>query len=432
MNNPTEQPPPSQTAQIVRGVGALAGLVRRAAPEFRNGTNWREALVGVESLIGCMLETVGAVDAPAENSLASLMGSRGTASMVLQLTRLQARDAAKRLVLQVLLLELAGHPIRRGESVHASLRPMPGLLDAALSPANRRTAKRCLMRVANRLGLEGFRVDLVAMWRAGSPPIRCRRVQPVDPDPRDVVGFAFLAVLVIASDLWMLGRSPLDPLARGTIQETRRRWDATSPEFRRALPEALLLATDDRYTPDHLTKVVTEGVGATLEVDELDRAAGLLMGFLDLGGRVDESFTLFKFLGQIAYRADLLGDSETIAEHMDRLGRQARRRGGRKDWRVVELDKPRPGSLPCEVADETHDPQRSVPIWIDFDRAIVALSPGEQETFLRKLAGFPRAEIARRMGTSPDAVGVLQFRARKKLRESFGGGGRQKPRRRAS
>jgi hypothetical protein len=126
------------------------------------------------------------------------------------------------------------------------------------------------------------------------------------------------------------------------------------------------------------------------------------------------------FLGRLVYLTDQLAGLETEVEHMRRLDRAARRAGRARRFQVVELDRPLPNGGIRELADEVHDPQRSVPVLLDLERALAQLSPGEQVTFLRKLAGFAPMEIARRIGSTPQAVRVMQCRARITLRQLMG------------
>jgi hypothetical protein len=302
------------------------------------------------------------------------------------------------------------------------------LLDLALSPVNRRLARRSLARVAERVGLEGFKLDLLAMWRAGRPPILFRRITTREPAASDLVAFGLLCLVIILSDLSQLAR-PFDALARGAIEEGRRRWDSVPAYVRQAVSEALLLATDDRYTGAQLTQVIQEGIQG---LENWERAGGLLIGFHQLCARLDQSFRLGGFLSQLVAVADRLGNLESDPDHMRRLARLARRRGLSRDWRPIELDRPLPGGGFHELPDETRDPQQTVPTWLVFERALENLSASERETFLRKLAGYPAATIAARLGSSPEVVRVLQLRARRKLREAFSGGHHRARRRRAS
>jgi hypothetical protein len=242
-----------------------------------------------------------------------------------------ARDVAKRLCLLLMVGELITYRVK-GVDVHLKLelvQPKPGLLDLAFSASNRRVAQRCLARIAPRVGLDGFRLDLLAMWRCGCPPFSYRRIRSCDTDPRDALAFSVLCAFICLCDLRRLG-----------------------------------------------------------------------------------------FAGE-----------ELEADHMRRLNRAARRYGRARRFLVVELDRPLPGGGLRELADYEQDPQRWVPTLADFERNLDKLALGERRAILTQLEGLPREAIARKMGSTPQAVGVMLVRGRAKLRIAMAEG---RPRRRAS
>ena len=107
------------------------------------------------------------------------------------------------------------------------------------------------------------------------------------------------------------------------------------------------------------------------------------------------------------------------ARAIDRLRRRGRdKSAGLGDWSTVpgaEVDPARP-ALDAELADRLRD-------------ALATLPPAQAQAFcLGALEGWPHAEVARQMGVTANAVGVLVHRARRRLAPMFRPAPAQEPR----
>lgn len=246
----------------------------------------------------------------------------GIVGIVAKLAKLPPDRFAKHAVSVYLSFRLSILAFQGGAVPITTVRA-PGLLEALFDPVHRRATRRYLAEFTARTDLGSVFVDFAAAWRFGTPPIRSR-VAPRDFEGlsgRQFMVIAALMTFLIAADSWAVKANPVDVFYLALIHGGVKRWNAGSEAFKRAVAEALVVATHKDIALEELGKQ-PDAWDRVLSDITIEWASSLLLAFIHLTGAPKEArFSLIRFLKDLEHDAHKAEGGELIEDHLRRLGR---------------------------------------------------------------------------------------------------------------
>lgn|GEM_PF-6061619 len=324
----------------------------------------------------------------------------GLVGIVSRLAKVPQERFAKYAVSAYLSFRLSILALQRG-AVPVSPVRAPGLLDALFSPVHRRAARRYLADFTVRTDLGLVHVDFAAAWRFGTPPIRSR-IAPHDFDHlngRQFLVIVALITLILAADSWCVTANPVDVLSLALIHGGAKRWSAGSEAFKRAVAEALVVATRKDIVLEEFGKE-PRAWDRVLSDITAEWASSLLLAFIQLTGAPKAArFSLIRFLKELERDAHKSEGSELIEEHLRRLGRV-----------VVNLD----AEGVAEVGRED-DRIESIPAVQDIRSHLrtMPLTKREREVLNLRAQNWDFHRIGDHLGISASTARVLMMRVRR-------------------
>jgi DNA-binding CsgD family transcriptional regulator len=248
----------------------------------------------------------------------------GAVGIVSKLVRVSPEVLGKQIMGTFLSLRLSILAIENGAVLIPRVR-VPGLLEALFHPVHRRAARRYLTRFTAATDVGPVTVDFAAAWRSGTQqPIRHQRIAPgnfVTLSGRQALVIAALIGFLMAADAWTVRANPVDMLYLAIINGGAKRWATASERVRRAITEALFVATRADIELDELRNDPTAW-DRVLGEDTLDWASSVLLAFMQLTGQPTEArFSLLQFLKELERSARKAESTELIDEHLRHLHR---------------------------------------------------------------------------------------------------------------
>lgn len=247
----------------------------------------------------------------------------GAVGIVSKLTKMPPAVIAKQIVGTFLSLRLSILALEHG-AVFVPRTRAPGLLDALFQPIHRRAARRYLERFTATTDMGTMTVDFAAAWQVGTPPIRHQRIAPdnfATLSGRQATVITALIGFLMAADAWTVRANPVDVFYLALINGGAERWKAGSEAFRRAITEALFVATRPDIELEELRNDPTAW-DRVLGDETAEWASSVLLAFMQLTGRPKEArFSLLQFLKELERDARKSEGGELIDEHLRRLRR---------------------------------------------------------------------------------------------------------------
>ncbi|MDQ6900930.1 MAG: hypothetical protein M3072_15760 [Candidatus Dormibacteraeota bacterium] len=403
------------TPQLARFMGALAGFADRRRHMFSDLNQRGDLLIDLAPFLhGLTSALAAAVPEFRGQELADLLERRGTVALLLRLSAIPIPVLGRQFSTWLIANSLVTAIRTKGGEVVPPTELRRGdvlrFLDVALSPANRRAARRALERYAEELGLGPLTVDFAACWRADRQPIRhgrtsppSRRLHDLAPKERSILGL--LVVLIFACDCWTLRANPFDVLYGALVKLGYERWEGGADSFRLAITEGLVAATFDAIPEEHLLSPDKIDWPALLASPQaLDWAGAVLPAFIDISrGKGFQGFRLLGFVRQLTNRTKRGIKEEPTDDHLRRLGH-----------RVVSLDE-----APERAASSAADPGCRVPEVHELrDKLGGQLSRRERQVLARRAHDLPFDQIGRELGMAPATARVLMLRARRAMAQA--------------
>jgi DNA-binding CsgD family transcriptional regulator len=326
----------------------------------------------------------------------------GAVGIVSKLVKVPPEEVAKQIMGTFLSLRLSILAIENGAVLIPRVRA-PGLLEALFHPVHRRAARRYLERFTATTDLGPMAVDFASAWRCGTrQPIRHRRIAPdnfATLSGRQASVILALTTFLMAADAWTVRSNPVDMFYLAIVNGGAKRWATASEAVRRAITEALLVATRPDIELDELRNDPSAW-DRVLGDETAEWASSVLLAFMQLTGQPNAArFSLLHFLRELERSARKAQSPEFIDEHLRRLRKvvinlddEGNTAVGREDENIASL----PG-----IQDIRHHLRRT------------PLTKREREVINLKAQDYDYRTIGNQLGITASTARVLVLKVRR-------------------
>jgi DNA-binding CsgD family transcriptional regulator len=248
----------------------------------------------------------------------------GAVGIVSKLAKVHPDVIGKQIMGTFLSLRLSILAIENGAVLIPRARA-PGLLEALFQSVHRRAARHYLERFTAATDIGTMTVDFAAAWRTGNKqPIRHQRIAPdnfATLSGRQAAVILALTSFLMAADAWTVRANPVDMFYLAIVNGGAKRWATASEAVRRAITEALFVATRPEIELDELRNDPSAW-DRVLGDETAEWASSVLLAFIQLTGQPKAArFSLLHFLKELERSARKAQSTELIDEHLRRLHR---------------------------------------------------------------------------------------------------------------